>query len=291
MDQLDTSSTQKVSDEYVRHSIFRELQTCVSVYETLSDLSFGFVSMTRPFVGNVDCHFFDSLAGTVESISAVLAGGRIADAYTLLRRMKDTALLQIHVMVQFEKRNAQLVGALGTSDAELDSEEFMRLTQEIAQQRIHVEEIDNWIIGERHLNGKTPTQSGSATIEELHFLFDRAKYKSIFDRCIELVHINTFRALRLNARIDWPTQQTWLEQFAQDFRDIFAWHLAYIFTLHPLYMMSSDYVDYLEEGMTPPDGSQYWVAPIVQEAFDQVVTPYRPDVTDFIKQSSNMALS
>ena len=27
--------------------------------------------------------------------------------------------------------------------------------------------------------------------------------------------------------------------------------------------MSTDYIDYLEVGQTPPEGSQYWVAPFV----------------------------
>ena len=38
-------------------------------------------------------------------------------------------------------------------------------------------------------------------------------------------------------------------------------------------MMSSDYLDALECNMQPEADSQYWVAPFVQEIFDDIVTP------------------
>lgn len=290
MNEFETLASQKVPDESAAHAVFGEMETCISVYETLADLVFGFVSKTRPLVGNVDSFFFDSLAGTVESIKTVLSAGRIADAYTLLRRMKDTSLLQLHVMVQFEKRNARLAGFLA-SEAEVDSEEFIRWMEDVSQQGMQVEEIDRWIPGEESLKGKRPSQSGSSTIEDLHFLFEARRYKAIFDRCIEHVHINSFRILRLNATISSKTQLAWLEQFAQDFRDIFVWHVAYLFTLHPEYMMSTDYVDALECGFTPIEDSQYWVAPIVQEAFNKVVSSHRPDVRDFLRQHCSMQLT
>ena len=56
------------------------------------------------------------------------------------------------------------------------------------------------------------------------------------------------------------------------------------------YMMSSDYVDCLECGMTPEADSQYWVAPFVQAMFDEVLNVRRPDVCAAIRSDTSMHL-
>ena len=55
-------------------------------------------------------------------------------------------------------------------------------------------------------------------------------------------------------------------------------------------MMSSDYVDSLDCGLTPEEGSQYWVAPFIQEIFDKVLIPSRPDIAETIKGKTAMKL-
>jgi hypothetical protein len=57
------------------------------------------------------------------------------------------------------------------------------------------------------------------------------------------------------------------------------------------YMMSSDHVDYLDCGMTPEPDSEYWVAPFVQDIFDQTLKKARPDIVDTIKQHTSMHLA
>ena len=41
--------------------------------------------------------------------------------------------------------------------------------------------------------------------------------------------------------------------------------LFLVVLINPMLIMSYDYTDYLEVGDTPPDGSQYWVAPFVSD--------------------------
>jgi len=56
-------------------------------------------------------------------------------------------------------------------------------------------------------------------------------------------------------------------------------------------MVSEDNKDYLEEGQTPPDNAQYWVAPFIQEIFDDLIKKYLGDIADLIKKSSCMELA
>ena len=45
--------------------------------------------------------------------------------------------------------------------------------------------------------------------------------------------------------------------------------------------MASDYMDYLEEGLTPPEGSEAWIASFAQDAFDKVIKPHKA-IANFI---------
>lgn len=72
--------------------------------------------------------------------------------------------------------------------------------------------------------------------------------------------------------------------------NLFILHFAYMYSLNPHYMMSSDYVDALDCGMTPMEGSQYWVATHVTDVFKKYVAPNRPDVAEYMRGCSEMEL-
>lgn len=63
-----------------------------------------------------------------------------------------------------------------------------------------------------------------------------------------------------------------------------------MFSIKEHYMSSSDYIDYLECGMQPPENSQYWVAPFVQEALDEILAKHRPDIMQYLRQNTCMQI-
>ena len=81
-----------------------------------------------------------------------------------------------------------------------------------------------------------------------------------------------------------------LDTFSKDLTAVFVQHFAYFFYLNDHYMMSTDYIDNLDMGMTPEEDSQYWVAPFIQEIFDKWIKPKRKDIADEIKSKSLMKL-
>lgn len=60
-------------------------------------------------------------------------------------------------------------------------------------------------------------------------------------------------------------------------------HLSFNFYLNGPYMMASDYMDYRDMNMEPPEGSESWIAPYVQEAFDEFIKPH-PRLAEFIRE-------
>lgn len=81
-----------------------------------------------------------------------------------------------------------------------------------------------------------------------------------------------------------------VEHFAADLTRLFIMHVASLFVLNGRYMRSSGYIDCLECGMKPEEGSEYFVAPFVQEMFDNVLKRHRPDIATAIKKETAMRL-
>ena len=58
----------------------------------------------------------------------------------------------------------------------------------------------------------------------------------------------------------------------------------------PLSIMSSDYVDCLECNMTPPEGSQYWVAPYITEFFRKNMDLIDKSCIDYLRENTSMEI-
>jgi hypothetical protein len=130
----------------------------------------------------------------------------------------------------------------------------------------------------------------TAPITALVFADDR--YKRLRDRCNDHTHYNFYRNVLLNDNeIALPDRLRVLDQFSVDVHDVLILHVAYIFFINGHYMMSSDHLDYLECGMTPEPDSQYWVAPFVQDVFDQTVAKHRPEIAPTVKKHTSMHLA
>ena len=53
---------------------------------------------------------------------------------------------------------------------------------------------------------------------------------------------------------------------------------------------ASDYMDHMEIGMTPPEGSENWIARFAQDAFDKIIRPHRV-IANFIISTCTLEIS
>ncbi|MEW6520652.1 MAG: hypothetical protein AB1461_14700 [Thermodesulfobacteriota bacterium] len=260
-----------VSDEeYQKHTVFADLELYAAFYESLAHSVFGFVSLGTRAIYNIDSYLFSSVQGTLASIQAILRDGRINDAYALLRKYYDSAIINIYTGLYLEDH--------------VNIDNFV------------VKQIDRWVQGKdrlpefRIMSQYIRESPRVAPITTLLFTGDR--YKRLRGRCNDHTHYNFYRNVLLNDKeILLEGRRQALEEFANDLRDVLILHVSYMFFANGHYMMSSDYLDCLEWGMTPEPDSQYWVAPFVQEIFDQAVKKSRPDIAATIKQHSSMNLA
>jgi hypothetical protein len=256
--------------EYQEHRVFKELAGYADFYRHLSTCVMTFLSQGTRGILNIDTYSFSSMEGTQGSIALTLAAGRINDAFALVRKYHDSVMVNVYTSLYLQDN--------------FSIENFV------------VEKIDNWIQGKEKLPEYRVMSQYVRKSEKVRHITDLLhvddRYKKIRDRCNDHAHYNFYRHVMLNDRdIHNPHRLKWLNRLSADVQDLFILHFAYAFSLNEAYMMSSDYIDALDCNMHPEEGSQYWVAPFVQEMLDGVMKPRRPDIYAALKEGSSMQLA
>ena len=245
---------------YLKHKVFDELKYMMEFYDSLSMSCYSFVSTGTQGIINYASYVYSSIEGTLDSISTLLTKGGINDAYALIRKLFDDILLEIYMDVT--------------------------LKEKFSLDNFIVEEVDGWIKG-KHRIPKTEKilkyLEKSERTKNLYPLFGWDTYlKKNRELLDDSVHSNRFNLMLLNCnKIRIENRERHLKNCDIVLNQLFLLHLSFIFHLNPQYLMASDYIDYLDEGMTPPEGSQAWIAPFAQDAFDKVIKPHRA-IADFI---------
>ena len=256
-------------EAYQSHSVFADLDRYAGFYRQLAMSVYLWIPSGTSAFMNIDTYTYSSMQGTLDSIRTVLLSGRINDAYALLRKYYDSAVINIYVISY--------------------------LQDELSKGTFIVGRIQDWLTGKDKMPEYKAMVAYIRKSEKLKPITDLlmadALYRCVRDRCNDHTHYKFYRHIMLNNNeVEIRNRIELLDQFKNDVRDLFVLHLAYVFFLHDHYMMSSDYRDALDCGAQPVEGSQYWVAPFVQIIFDEVVTVQRPEITAVIKNCSAMQL-
>jgi hypothetical protein len=259
----------RLGKEYTEHPIFGQLQYYCDFYDSLSFSIMNWTSQGTKAILNLDTYVFSSIKGTIESIIDILRKARINDSYALLRKYFDSTIINVYTNLY--------------------------LTDHFSINNFIVSQIDNWREGIETIPEYRVISKYLMNSPKLKPIIDLLhkddRYKRIRDRCNNHTHYNFYRNLLLNDNtIHNPNRIKYLDTFAFDIESIFIQHFSQIFYLNDHYMMSSDYTDYLDVGMTPEDDCQYWVAPFIQRAFDEIIKVKRPDLAEEIKKRTAMRL-
>ena len=254
---------------FKEHKIFAELSEYINFYKSLSLSIFQFISSGTSVIYNLDSYIISSIQGTIESIKLVLQDGKINDSYALTRKYHDSVVINIY--------------------------EILFLKDNFSIDNFIVQKINNWL----HNKEKLPRYSemikyirNSTALGNVNKILELdSHYKRIRDKCNDHTHYNLFHYLMLNDnQIYIKNKLETLDELSGDIRDIFIKHFIWLFTLNGHYMTSSDYIDSFDCGLTPEEGSQYYVAPFVQEVFDGIVKKHRMDLASELKNATCMKL-
>lgn len=261
--------------DYQEHEIFNDLTVYAKFYSGLSDLNMSWITQGVNGLLNMDTYVFSSIQGTLESIFDILKRGRMNDAYALLRKYYDSAIINIY--------------------------SNLYLGDHFSIDNFVVDKINNWVKGTEtipsfeKMSKYIINSEKVAKVTELIYVngeFKGSPFEPLRNRCNDHTHYLYYRTLLLNDNEVYLKDRIQiLATFQCDLREIFILHLAYLFYLNDHYMMSTDYTDSLDVGEKPDENSQYWVAPFVQDIFDSTLSVFRPDIVAAIRQNSKMQLS
>jgi hypothetical protein len=256
-------------NKYLAHYVFDQLKKYAEFYDNLSASIMHFVTMGTLEVLNIDIYVYISIQGTLESIREILMYGRINDAYALLRKYYDAAIINIYTNLYL--------------DDHFGIDNFV------------VGKIENWIKGIEQLPDIRCMNNyiqQSPKVKPIYRLLHKDKrYAELRNRCNDHTHYNFYQNILLNNNQLSPEKKIdFMDKFSNDLENILIFHLSYLFCIKEQYMMASDYIDCVECNITPEPNSQYWVAPFIQEIFNAVFKKSRMDLALEIMSNISMQL-
>ncbi len=259
----------KQSESYQNHQVFEEIKYMMEFYQGVSDTCLRYIPNGTTGILNYVTYIYMALEGTLDSIQMTLKAGRITDAFSLVRKFFDDVLVEIYIDVT-------------------------RKEQYDWENNFVVKDVDEWIKS-RH---RVPTLKkllailrDSPSTKDLYPFFGWDTYlKKNRELLDDNVHANRFSAMLLNCNeVIVNDREKQLKNISIILRQIFTVHLAFIFHLNDHFFMATDYTDCLDMGLTPPEGSNEWIAPYAQEAFDRYIRPM-PKLAEFIKTRSGLKI-
>lgn len=256
-------------EDYLNHKVFEDLKFMKKFYDSISMSCFCFVAKGTYGIANYASYVYSAIEGTLDSITILLEKGRINDAYTLIRKLFDDILLEIYMDVI--------------------------LKDKISIDNLFVQEVNEWIQG-KHRIPKTEKilkyLKESQRTKDLYPLFGWDTYlKKNRELLDDSVHSNRFKLMLLNCNTIYiEDRERHLKNCEVILNQLFLIHLSFIFHLNSPYVMASDLIDYIEMGMTPPEGSEKRIAPFAQEAFDKIIKPHM-SIANFIISTCPLEIS
>ena len=272
---------------YDDHIVFTYLDTIKSFYNTLSWCNISGVETTailsQSIIFSTKTYIYSSIEGTIESISALLRNGRCNDAFALVRKYCDSIILDIYKYI-------------------LVREIEDRFHLELSIECIKDNRIKAWIDSEDALFNEKETGKIYAKIADVHpqltklfNLTDRdTLYHKLRNICNDNVHYNHLYNMMANdyemIKSHKEMRNFYINSISKAIVLFFTIHFAFIYESNPMIYMSTDYVDHLDCGASPPEGCERWVCQPVQNAFDDVVKPNNPSIATYLKSLDLMDL-
>lgn len=206
------------------------------------------------------------------NVIACCEGGCVADANTLLRKYRDDLFFYLYVIVS---------NSLGL---------------ESAQVRSMIEKIEKWSRNELKDFQISQVLKEIATAPQLKDIVIKynlkASFKTIGDTLNNYVHSNGC-AYYNRKYTDYLSDGSLIDELKvleNKARYMTVVFVVLLFLCSPVSVMGEDYIDYLDFNETPPENSQYWVAPFIEQFVKQNISLIDPNCLEYLRENTEMRI-
>ncbi len=263
---------QTIAQDEVCEKLILEMR---NVEKFLSD--FGYLSFGRDFVICGSRTFSLQTVSTAceltaGSIVACCESGCMADAFSLLRKYRDDLFFYLYIM---------------TYDA---CNELEQRSPAVTQMESNIKRWINNGLADLSIGTVLQAIGQSLRVKDAVRKYELKTYfDSIGVRLNNYVHSNgiSFYNRNVNAYQE-NGLQIQMEALLKDMRFITITFLFLLTLISPLSIMSTDYVDYLDCNVTPPEGSQYWVAPFIVRFFQENSDLISESCLNYLRENTPM---
>lgn len=276
------SEFEKNRNKVKNNSDFTQLlDTLTEIRNFLNDLGYlafgrdmSVFRMTGAVNGNL---VLDSATRTIESIRYCCINANFADAYSLLRKYRDDLFYYIYLFTVSD-----------TSD----------FTQFVNVDNLNEDEknVWNWAHNQQkdlHIGSVLKCIALHPSVVEAIKKYNLKKtFDKLADKLNNYVHSNG--CLFYNESYDRICMKDKTKEKCDEFCEaaifITVSFLFLVVLINPLLIMSYDYTDYLDCGDTPPEGSQYWVAPFVSDFLGKHKNVLDKNCDNYLKEKTGMKI-
>ena len=157
-----------------------------------------------------------------------------------------------------------------------------------------IDELNNWVTNDKDFKTKCfedlnkfirESQIGNI-MDLLESNFDYKGNRKITGN--RYTHFNQFKTVYSIRNLDKVTTSKILNKLESDLTHYFIRYFALLVSVREDFFRSSDYIDYLDAELTPPEEALNWVSSIANDLLNDVVYKNRPDVAQHIIDNSKM---
>jgi hypothetical protein len=249
------------------HMLLSDLKAIAEFYRAMSYNCFLFLPNGTHGWLNYNSYLFESIAGTISSIDEIVKKGRLNDACVLLRFYFDNIYTDTYIQITLKNKFNVF-------------------------NNFYVSEVEEWLQRKHRIPSikKIVNLFETNDISSPIYLILNKDNRLVNDREFldDCVHGNKYQALLYNcSALCLEHRGELLLHIQSILKTLFTLHFSFIFSLNPHYLMASDYKDCLDMGLTPPPGSEYWISPFAQEAFNMYVNPNK-ELSDYLCTTTDL---
>lgn len=259
-------------DWYANHIVFRQLEAISDFYDVLSTTSLKCIDhIISTKIICAPSIIFTSLRNSVKSIISLLNLGHFNDAFALVRKYSDAIVIDTYkaIIIKNNKYNES--------------------------QNALFEKLKNWFDSSGQLMSEHPQKefhlikSTFPQIVKILKLDPSEKdslNKRIRDFCNDNLHYNTFDNFSFNDTSCALREQRYITELLNSMSKCMIFlssvHFAFLYELTTEFFLADDYIDYLDCGLTPPQGAERWVEPALNDFFSKILYPNYPELGKYL---------